>query len=125
MGGVVSMVNYLILVISVALAVAGQLLMKKGMLVFGAFPASQLLFKIIPMFSNPFVFSGLLCFGLSAIFWLVVLSRFPLSLVYPMVSVAYIIVALASWIFFKENVTFVRWLGIAVICLGVFLISRS
>ncbi|MGB9613312.1 MAG: EamA family transporter [Candidatus Margulisiibacteriota bacterium] len=119
------MINYLVLTISILLAVTGQLLMKRGMMLFGSFPVSQLLFKIIPMFLNPWVFSGLVCFGLSSIFWLVVLSRLELSLVYPMVSVAYVLVAMASWIFFRENLSLIRWLGIAVIILGVYLISRS
>ncbi|MEE8637996.1 MAG: EamA family transporter [Candidatus Margulisiibacteriota bacterium] len=119
------MTNYIILATSILLAVAGQLLMKKGMLLFGAFPVSQLLYKIIPMFLNPYVFFGFACFGMSAIFWLVVLSRLELSLVYPMVSVAYILVAFFSLVFFKENVTLVRWLGMLVIVMGVFLISRS
>jgi len=119
------MVNYLIAIISIFLAVSGQLLMKKGMMIFGTFRISELLFKIVPMFLNPWVFSGFVCFGLSSIFWLVVLSRLELSLVYPMVSVAYVLVAVASWIFFRENVSLVRWVGIAVIILGVFLVSRS
>ena len=119
------MMNYLLLVISVLLAVSGQLLMKKGMMLFGTFPASQLLLNVIPMFMNPFVFFGFACFGLSSLFWLVVLSRLELSFVYPMVSVAYVIVALASMVLFKENVPLIRWLGIAVIVFGVFLISRS
>ena len=102
-----------------------QLLMKKGMMIFGTFSASQLLYKIIPMFLNPWVFSGFVCFGLSSIFWLVVLSRLELSLVYPMVSAAYVLVAIASWLFFKENLNLARWAGIAVIILGVYLISRS
>jgi len=119
------MVNYLILGLSILLAVTGQLLMKKGMVIFGAFPVSQLLYKIIPMFLNPWVFFGFVFFGLSSLFWLVVISRLELSLVYPMVSVAYVLVALASYFFFKENVALVRWIGIAVIILGVFLVSRS
>ena len=99
--------------------------MKKGMMIFGTFPASQLLFKIIPMILNPWVFLGFVCFGLSSLFWLVVLSRLPLSLVYPMVSFAYVLVALLSMFFFKESVTLVRWAGIFVIVAGVILISRS
>jgi multidrug transporter EmrE-like cation transporter len=117
--------NYVILAISILLAVTGQLLMKRGMMLFGAFPASQLLYKIIPMFLNPYVFFGFACFGLSSLFWLIVLSRLPLSFVYPMVSAAYVLVALFSMLFFKENVSLVRWAGIATIILGVFLISRS
>ena len=119
------MANYLILAISVLLAVAGQLFMKKGMILFGSFPISQLLIKLIPIFLNPYVLMGLVCFGLSSIFWLVVLSRLQLSLVYPMVSVAYVLVAFASVILFKEQVSLFRWLGIIVIIVGVFLISRS
>ncbi|OGB86990.1 hypothetical protein A3H38_03615 [candidate division WOR-1 bacterium RIFCSPLOWO2_02_FULL_46_20] len=119
------MTNYLLLGVSILLAVTGQLLMKKGMMVVGSFPASQMLQHILPMFLSPFVFFGFACFAASSLFWLVVLSRLELSFVYPMVSVAYVIVALASFIFFKENVTLMRWMGISVIILGVFLISRS
>ena len=119
------MVNYLLVVISVLLAVTGQLLMKKGMMMFGTFPASQLIQKLIPIFLNPYVFFGFACFGISSIFWLVVLSRLQLSLVYPMVSLAYVLVALASIIFFRESVSLIRWLGIFIIMLGVFFISRS
>ena len=119
------MTNYLIMAVSISLAIAGQLLMKRGMMSFGTFPVSQLLAHLVPMFLNPWVFLGLFCFGLSSVFWLVVLSRMELSLVYPMVSVAYVIVALLSWYFFRENLTLVRWAGIAVIICGVVLISRS
>jgi multidrug transporter EmrE-like cation transporter len=119
------MVNYLIMAASILLAVSGQLLMKKGMTSFGTFPVSQLLTYVLPMFLNPWVFIGFVCFGLSSVFWLVVLSRFEISLVYPMVSVAYVLVALFSFFVFRENVSLIRWLGIVVIILGVFLISRS
>ena len=119
------MMNYLIMAVSILLAVLGQLLMKKGMMVFGTFPATQIFYKIIPMFMNPWVFFGFASFGLSSLFWLIVLSRMPLSLVYPMVSFAYVLVALVSMVFFHENVTLVRWMGIAVIIVRVFLISRT
>jgi multidrug transporter EmrE-like cation transporter len=119
------MVNYLILAVSVLLAIAGQLLMKHGMNQFGAFPITQIVFKIIPMLMNPWVFCGFVSFALSSIFWLAVLSRFSISLVYPMVSLGYVVVACASILLFKETISLTRWIGIAVICFGVFLISRS
>jgi len=119
------MINYVLFASSLILAVTGQLLMKKGMNAFGSFPISQMVQKIIPMFMNPYVFVGFACFGLSSIFWLAVLSRFEISMVYPMVSLAYVVVAIASLILFKENVTLIRWIGIGVILLGVVLISRS
>jgi drug/metabolite transporter (DMT)-like permease len=119
------LVNLLLLTISISLAIVGQLLMKQGMMIFGKFPVTQLLAKIIPMVLQPYVFLGITCFAVSSIFWLVVLSRIDLSMAYPMVSVAYVVVAIFSYYIFKENVSLIRWLGIITICFGVFLISRS
>jgi drug/metabolite transporter (DMT)-like permease len=65
-----------------------------------------------------FVFSG-------ALFWLAVLSRWPLSMAYPLLSISYIIGIIASVIFLKEKVNMVQVLGVLVIVFGVFLISRS
>ena len=110
---------------SISLAVVGQLLMKHGMMIFGKFPVNQIATKLIPMFMQPYVFLGFACFGISSIFWLAVLSRIDLSFAYPLVSIGYVIVALVSYFFFKENVSLIRWMGIATICFGVFLISRS
>lgn len=117
--------NYILLTASISLAITGQLLMKFGMKAFGKFPITELLTKVIPMFMNPYVFLGLCAFFISSIFWLAVLSRLDLSLVYPMVSIGYVVVALFSWAFFGETVSMLRFAGIMVICLGVILISRS
>ncbi|OGC14078.1 hypothetical protein A3J90_08715 [candidate division WOR-1 bacterium RIFOXYC2_FULL_37_10] len=119
------MANILLVLVSISLAVIAQLCMKNGMNAFGSFQINQIIFKIIPMLLNPWVMAGFILFGISSIFWLAVLSRMDLSFAYPMVSLAYIAVAIASIIFFKESVTLIRWAGIIVICFGVFLISRS
>ena len=100
-------------------------MMKQGMIIFGQFPVTQLLAKILPMLFQPYVFIGILCFGVSSVFWLVVLSRIELSMAYPLVSIAYVVTAIFSYFIFKENVTLIRWIGILTICLGVFLVSRS
>ena len=99
--------------------------MKQGMMIFGKFPVAQLLPKLIPMFLQPYVFFGIACFAVSSVFWLVVLSRIDLSLAYPLVSIAYVVTAIFSYLVFKENVSLIRWLGIIVICFGVYLVSRS
>ena len=119
------MVNFILLFISISLAIVGQIMMKQGMIMFGQFPITQLLSKILPMVFQPYVFVGILCFGVSSVFWLVVLSRIELSMAYPLVSIAYIVTAIFSYFIFKENITLIRWIGILTICLGVFLVSRS
>lgn len=119
------MANFILLFFSISLAIAGQLLMKQGMMMFGKFPLNQLLARLIPMLLQPYVFFGIICFGISSIFWLAVLSRIDLSMAYPLVSVAYVVVAIFSYFVFRENVSLLRWLGIITICLGVFLIAKS
>ena len=117
--------NFLLLSISISLAIVGQLLMKYGMMMIGTFSINELLVKLFPMIFQPYVFAGIMFFAVSSVFWLVVLSRIDLSLAYPLVSIAYIVCALFSSVFFGENVTLIRWIGIITICAGVFLISRS
>jgi multidrug transporter EmrE-like cation transporter len=48
-----------------------------------------------------------------------------LSFAYPLLSTGYVVVLIASWILFKEQISMIRWVGVMVICFGVFLISRS
>ncbi len=117
--------NYLLLFFSISLAIVGQLFMKQGMMMFGQFPVSQIIVKLFPMLFQPYVFIGFVCFAVSSVFWLAVLSRIDLSLAYPLVSIAYVATAIFSAFVFKENISLIRWLGIVVICIGVFLVSRS
>lgn len=121
---------FLLLFISIFFAVVGQLLLKKGMWTVGViyFHFSHLWSTFLKVFSNWYVIFGFVFFILSALLWLVVLSRLNVSKVYPMVAVGYILVLFASrWgiIITREPVTPLRWIGALVICFGVYLISRS
>ena len=53
------------------------------------------------------------------------LSRVEVSIAYPMLSVGYVLNAVAAWYLFGEAVTPMRLVGIGVIILGVFIIARS
>jgi multidrug transporter EmrE-like cation transporter len=53
------------------------------------------------------------------------LTRVDLSYAYPFASLSYVLMLLASWQLFNENITIVRLLGSLVVMLGVFVISRS
>ena len=68
---------------------------------------------------------ALALYGVSAMIWTVVLSKLDLSLAYPMVSMGYVLVVFLSWLILKEPVSLLRIAGLAVICCGVLLISRS
>lgn len=115
----------LFLVCSLLFGITGQLMLKGGMIEVGRISLlkGNIIKTIFKMFTNRFVFIGVIIFGFSMIFWLFALSELELSYAYPMVSVSYVLIALSSKILFKENVTKKRWLSIAVICLGVILVS--
>jgi len=57
--------------------------------------------------------------------YMLVLSWADYSFVQPVSSVAYGVVALLGWLVLGEKVSALRWAGIAVICLGVFVVSRT
>ena len=62
---------------------------------------------------------------LSLFVWILGLSRVPVSIAYPMLSVGYVVNAVAAHYLFGETVTLARWLGIGFIIVGVWLVARS
>jgi drug/metabolite transporter (DMT)-like permease len=115
------------LLVSVLSGAIGQVLLKKGMGSMGPLTLSldqldSILWRIA---TNPYVITGLAIYVSGMVFWLTALSRVDLSYAYPFASLSYILMLAASWLLFHENVTSLRLLGTLLICLGVFLISRS
>jgi multidrug transporter EmrE-like cation transporter len=68
---------------------------------------------------------GIACYAVSVLIWLLALSRAPVSIVYPMLSLGYVANALAASVLFQEALSPSKVLGIAVIIGGVYLLSRS
>jgi multidrug transporter EmrE-like cation transporter len=73
--------------------------------------------------TGPFI-AGVACYGVSLLVWIMGLSRVPVSIAYPLLSLAYIINAIAAYFLFGEAMTAMRWLGLGLIIVGVFLIAR-
>ncbi|RLE07399.1 hypothetical protein DRZ78_03025 [Candidatus Aerophobetes bacterium] len=117
----------LLIFISVGLGVLGQLSMKQGMSKIGlvSFGFPTLLSNLLRIITAPFVLLGLFLYAISTIFWLVVLSRVDLSYAYPMISIGYVLILILSWALFNEHISSIRALGVLLICIGVFLISKS
>ncbi len=121
------MLYKLLIFASIGLAVMGQLFLKRGMMQVGIIHLRlyNLGDSLLRMFTNISVIAGVLFFGASTALWMVILSNIELSYAYPMVSIGYVVVALSSRRFFKEKVSFTRWLSIAIICTGVILVTMS
>jgi multidrug transporter EmrE-like cation transporter len=115
------------ILIAVLASATGQVLLKKGMGSMGALTLTMnqianILFRIV---TNPYVVVGLIIYVCGTVFWLAALSRVDLSYAYPFASLSYILMLLASWLLFNENITPARLFGTVVVGLGVFLISQS
>ena len=76
-------------------------------------------------FSSPFLWFGLLSVLVTFVIWTSILSKIDLSVAVPVASFSYIFVPLVSIFFLHENISLLRWCGIASILLGVIFVSLS
>jgi len=119
--------TFLFLAISVLSTVIAQLLLKKGTLLMGKleFSLPNLLNLFVQVFHNIYLFLGLIFFGIAFLFWLFILSKIQLNVIYPVsTSLTLCLVTLASWFLFKEYLSFYQILGIGLVVLGVFLLLK-
>lgn len=72
---------------------------------------------------DPYVIAGLACCGVSAVIWLAVLSRMPLSLAYPLVALVIVMVMVVSAAFLGEPMPIGRSAGSVLVVCGVALIG--
>lgn len=122
------MARYLPMIIfGVLLNAAAQLALKQGMRNIGYFDFRWENFGriFLAVAGSPHILAGLACYVFSVVVWLLVLSRVEVSYAYPLLSIGYIVTAFAAWRFFGEAIDVTRWAGIVVICLGVWLVTRS
>ncbi|MCA6952096.1 4-amino-4-deoxy-L-arabinose-phosphoundecaprenol flippase subunit ArnF [Pectobacterium polaris] len=114
---------------SIVLASTAQVLMKSGML---ALPSISIanwpsLSTLLAGWPAVAVLFGMLCYGLSMVCWFMVLRYLPLSRAYPLISLSYAVVYLAAvflpWL--NEPMSLRKNLGVLIILLGVWLVSRN
>ncbi len=116
-----------LLLTGVMLNAAAQLFLKAGTTRIGEFAFSA--DNIIPigwqLATQPFIVAGVGCYVVSLVVWIMGLSRVPVSIAYPMLSIGYIVSAVAAWYLFGESLTAQKMMGIGFIIIGVFLVARS
>lgn len=113
--------------LTVALTVVGQLLVKLGMIQAGKAPVDM---KALPWFILrvlflPANFLGLTCAFLAALSWMVVLTKSDLAFAYPFTALSIVFVLSLSSLIFGDKVVAQQWLGVAVVCAGLWIASRA
>ena len=79
----------------------------------------------IQVLTDPYILIGFALYGVASLLWLRVLSELELSLAYPLVSLSYVFSLIIGRWLFQDHVSFIRIVGVILICLGAFLVSRS
>jgi multidrug transporter EmrE-like cation transporter len=121
------MMTLILAVFSVSLNAAAQIFLRKTMVGVGPLPGdrSDLIAYAFAVVLNPWFIAGMTCYAVSIGVWLIVLSKLEVSVAYPLLSIGYVITAVVGFFFLGENVTLLRVFGIALICGGLFFITRT
>ena len=114
----------LIVIISVQsiLLVVSQVLLKISVQLFGKFSWTWDFFKTV-FTTWQFALSGI-CAVSALLTWMYALKNYQFSLVYPLLSISYVIGLLSAWFFFHETVPLSRWIGVIIIMIGVFFVAK-
>ena len=119
--------NLLLILTGVMFNAAAQIFLKIGMGRIGHFTLTADNFwpVVLKIAGSVPILGGLFCYVFSLAIWLVVLSRVDVSLAYPLVSIGYVVTALAAYFWLGEQLGAMRVAGIAVIMLGVLMVSKT
>ena len=118
---------YLLIAATISFTVAGNLLIKAGMLDVGILPsqAGAVPGFFFQSFTNPKVIAGLAMAFLAAMAWMGAVSQSEISFAYPFMSLTVVLVLLLSGLLFGESVPMNRWLGVVIVCLGLVIAARG
>ncbi|MCL5036302.1 MAG: EamA family transporter [Chloroflexi bacterium] len=119
--------GFIYIFLTVTLTVYGQLIIKWQVNKVGAFPhdAAHIMSYLFHLCINPWVISVFLAAFLAALSWMVALTRFQLSYAYPFVSLTFVLVLILSAIFFHEQVTWPKAVGMICIITGLIIGSQG
>jgi multidrug transporter EmrE-like cation transporter len=119
--------SFALVLFGVLLNAAAQLLLKAGTNAIGHFEFSAANLAPIgwKVATQPHILGGLTCYAVSVVVWIMALSRVEVSIAYPMLSIGYVVNALAAYVLFGEAVGLQRLVGIGIIIIGVYIVARS
>ncbi|MEO8343870.1 MAG: SMR family transporter [Gallionella sp.] len=122
-----NLISFALIFTGVMLNAAAQILMKAGTNAIGhfEFSAENILPIGLKLATEWHIVVALCCYALSVIIWILALSRVPVSIAFPLLSMAYIVTAVAAWYLLGEALSLTKVAGIVVIILGVIIISRA
>lgn len=110
---------------SAVFVVSGHLVIKAGLNSVVSVAGEPLALRLLHVILQPGVFGGLLIYVLGTVCWMRTVSQKEISFVYPLSSVNYVLVVMASTLFFHEVISARRAAGVVMIVLGMILMTRQ
>ncbi|MGH8378555.1 MAG: DMT family transporter [Gammaproteobacteria bacterium] len=122
-----NLIAFLLVITGVLLNAAAQLLLKAGVSRVGVIhlQLNTILSAGWKLAFEPHILGGLACYVISVVVWILALSRVQVSIAYPMLSLGYVVTAVAAWWLLGESMSAIRITGIAVIIVGVYLVAKG
>lgn len=120
--------TYTLLLIMIIFGPIGDVLLREGMRRVGAvttWAPAGLLHFFMRAFSSGVVWAGIGSLTVFFVAYMLVLTWADFSYVQPASTLAYGVVAFMGWLFLRESITPTHWAGVAVICLGVFVVGHT
>jgi len=111
-----------LLLMSVVAGVTGQFFLKTGALRLGRVDTGNVVAKVISIATTPELLIGLVCYGMGAVAYILLLTRVKLSIVGPAVALSYVFSVMLGYFIFKEVVPVTRLIGLSFIFGGVVLV---
>ncbi len=119
--------SFSLIIFGVLLNAIAQLALKAGVRDLG--PIGLSMDQVVPtslrLMGEPYLWTGLTLYAVSVVVWILALSRVDVSIAYPMLSLGYVVNAFAAYWLFGEVLTPMRLVGIAVIIVGVYILTRG
>ena len=109
-------------VVQSLLLCGGQVFLKFALMRMPAFGWNRAFFASV--ITNWQLAAGGILFGAASLWWMLIVKRFPFSMAYPMVSMSYALGMIAAVVVFHEQVACYKWIGVACIVFGCFLIAK-
>lgn len=122
------MIGYLYIAGTIIFTVYGQLILKWRIVKYGAMPElfGEKIVFLFKLLFDPFIFSGFLGGFIASFFWMAAMTKFELSHAYPIiVGGLALLTSLFAIVFLKEPITAYKIIGIILIIIGVYFISRT
>ncbi len=121
---ILNLIDFFILVVAIVFNASANILLKFGMQKTQQMSDVGLKGMLLNSITNVYVWLGLISFGVAFIFYSVVLTKMKLGIAYPiMTSAGFVIVTLFAVFLFDEKMSWLKIAGIAIIALGIWLIS--